>query len=145
MNRMGAHFDRLRYWNDLSIRAIPQNISSCNSTYRLRYWNCILDIHCMQLLGCDSTYRLRYWNLICFSSILRNSLSVATVLTVYGIETLPWPTLISLSVTVLQQYLPFTVLKHFCTHSYHSIWVKLQQYLPLAIFNRLLQQKPRVD
>ena len=85
---------------------------SCNSTYRLRYWNWrvirnwmpasllvatvptvygIETIHYMQLLvtfhgfRCNSTYRLRYWN--------------TTNLYVSG------------SYCKLQQYLPFTVLK----------------------------------
>ena len=55
---------RLRYWN-LS-RGLPtaQFNQGCNSTYRLRYWNIISTF---LVLGkacdrCNSTYRLRYWN-----------------------------------------------------------------------------------
>ena len=105
---------RLRYWNfilsfwtDKNIILLQQylpftvlkrhiapicfhNFSqySCNSTYRLRYWNkvslcstCSLD-----RFSCNSTYRLRYWNF--FYYCYGWSLQVATVLTVYGIETL---------------------------------------------------------
>ena len=62
---------------------------SCNSTYRLRYWNrivakAILDA---QVACCNSTYRLRYWNF--FGELYKDVIieAVATVLTVYGIET----------------------------------------------------------
>ena len=37
--------------------------------------------------GCNSTYRLRYWNVALVSTTRRTYLQVATVLTVYGIET----------------------------------------------------------
>ena len=37
---------------------------SCNSTYRLRYWNSRIDDSSIleSVFGCNSTYRLRYWN-----------------------------------------------------------------------------------
>ena len=87
---------RLRYWNEV-IKPYTFNhiIVSCNSTYRLRYWN----YHILQTLNiticrCNSTYRLRYWNLILFKSFIPSSLR--------------W----------LQQYLPLAVLKH-SSSSYH--------------------------
>ena len=62
--------------------------SSCNSTYRLRYWNIHLYKHFLFTpLSCNSTYRLRYWN--------------APKTYVIG----PGES------AMLQQYLPFTVLK----------------------------------
>ena len=73
--------------------------------------------------------------------MLENS-TVATVLTVYGIETIvssetkngvPWFS--------LQQYLPFTVLKPQCTYALHSALLKLQQYLPFTVL-KLSQQTP---
>ena len=63
-------------------------INSCNSTYRLRYWNYLPLFFplCSWKESCNSTYRLRYWNVSpCGSS--------------------KW------SLCTLQQYLPFTVLK----------------------------------
>ena len=63
--------------------------NSCNSTYRLRYWNpeffnaALGDLD----IGCNSTYRLRYWNFKRLIYSFRKD-------------------------KVLQQYLPFTVLKH---------------------------------
>ena len=85
-----------------------------------------------EFVSCNSAYRLRYWNTFTLYSLRPNSL-VATVLTVYGIETLGcqlqkcclsscnstyrlryWnPKDISLNIMIqsLQQYLPFTVLK----------------------------------
>ena len=56
---------RLRYWNSIIIRRIiTYNFICCNSTYRLRYWNALklLGIHLPTVSGCNSTYRLRYWN-----------------------------------------------------------------------------------
>ena len=88
------------------------SLKSCNSAYRLRYWN--LQMHIVQqqalMKSCNSAYRLRYWNRIVlrsihaklfrlqqclpftvlkprrFTDIIRD-IDVATVLTVYGIET----------------------------------------------------------
>ena len=61
---------------------------SCNSTYRLRYWNLAdaLDLTIDKQHGCNSTYRLRYWNNTNAEAIFTNPI-VATVPTVYGIET----------------------------------------------------------
>ena len=86
---------------------------SCNSTYRLRYWNYKRygdfdnDVFRLQqclpftvlkqqmtpfameaVIGCNSTYRLRYWNQ---QQQQKKSLGIKSG---------------------LQQYLPFTVLKH---------------------------------
>ena len=62
-----------------------------------------------------------------------SKVSVATVLTVYGIETDFFPEKIS-PAELLQQYLPFTVLKPDvrCTFNYHLHWL-LQQYLPFTV------------
>ena len=62
---------------------------------------------------------------------------VATVLTVYGIETLNriYGTLWSHR---LQQYLPFTVLKRwYLIHTYHE-FRELQQYLPFTVLKHQL-------
>ena len=59
--------------------------------------------------SCNSTYRLRYWNLsrpLLFSS---KYLIVATVLTACGIETAPYWEYLTMLPPPLQQYLPFTV------------------------------------
>ena len=108
---------------------------SCNSTYRLRYWNyvigsllvalvltlqqylpftvlkpCILfSTHRMDAFKrCNSTYRLRYWNRQCLPYHGRHYI-------------------------MLQQYLPFTVLKLSSSfaRSKGAIW--LQQYLPFTV------------
>ena len=68
-----------------------------------------------KLSSCNSTYRLRYWNDIILSSTVLRSRLVATALTVYGIETL-FLLIIWIQYSQLQQYLPFTVLKLKSTH-----------------------------
>ena len=102
---------RLRYWN-FGISAVNFNCAhsvataptvygietvasssvsklyaiSCNSTYRLRYWNVPMERELFpSIRSCNSTYRLRYWNII-------------------------WE-LVCFKLKVLQQHLPFTVLK----------------------------------
>ena len=81
---------RLRYWNySVWVCGIKTPLMRCNSTYRLRYWNYSPPAKLLvpAAVCCNSTYRLRYWNSTLISSkALFNS--VATVLTVYGIETL---------------------------------------------------------
>ena len=64
----------------------------CNSTYRLRYWNSFTfelkgKARIPLAHGCNSTYRLRYWNYDQLTPVF-------TIL-----------------MFMLQQYLPFTVLK----------------------------------
>ena len=61
--------------------------------------------------SCNSTYRLRYWNLSERWPVAQITIAVATVLTVYGIETLHWCQPPEEHTYKLQQYLPFTVLK----------------------------------
>ena len=66
----------------------PEGLPSCNSTYRLRYWNsCRTGRSVYKFTGCNSTYRLRYWNLRSNFRFYTYHVMVATVLTVYGIET----------------------------------------------------------
>ena len=60
--------------------------------------------------------------------------AVATVLTVYGIETNFQLSHEDKLVRKLQQYLPFTVLKQtYNRHSLANILVRLQQYLPFTV------------
>ena len=71
---------------------------------------------------------------------------VATVLTVYGIET-------ALEINgkygalrfVLQQYLPFTVLKLFTTIKYRFTHFKLQQYLPFTVLKLICHKTKLVN
>ena len=64
--------------------------------------------------------------------------AVATVLTVYGIETNP-RNLRFVQIFQLQQYLPFTVLKHVpCAMETSScLQGQLQQYLPFTVLKRI--------
>ena len=133
---------------------------SCNSTYRLRYWNFFFVGHNFTTFFCccNSTYRLRYWNqpygwknigtfkkivatvltacgIETFFSLVttsRPSSAVATVLTACGIETRDF------HASILSQLLS-------CNSTYRlRYWnflltltiigsYKLQQYLPLAV------------
>ena len=60
---------RLRYWN-VTIAFFMIFLLGCNSTYHLRYWNCNFIKYFLSIsaLRCNSTYRLRYWNIAAFSS-----------------------------------------------------------------------------
>ena len=88
---------RLRYWNPLLIREVIFYFHSCNSTYRLRYWNTKIQNLSVSKSEprCNSTYRLRYWNLV---------------------ADLAQP----LTIILLQQHLPFTVLKRFSHVNSHT-------------------------
>ena len=94
-----------------NLHLMPTYAGSCNSTYRLRYWNeswraagkwgrlqqylplAVLKLWADEMNtyrafnSCNSTYRLRYWNVNTFMSYMANIFNS------------------------LQQYLPFTVLK----------------------------------
>ena len=73
------NFEPHEYW--------ISRIRCCNSTYRLRYWNKWSWKATSSDSSCNSTYRLRYWNLVTSKPELSIQVFVATVLTVYGIET----------------------------------------------------------
>ena len=63
--------------------------------------------------------------------------AVATVLTVYGIETLCGQGNVPFVCALrLQQCLPFTVLKPIHLHRYHSNNSQLQQCLPFTVLKR---------
>ena len=64
-------------------------------------------------------------------------LAVATVPTVYGIETLKY-NLKNVFFFGLQQYLPFTVLKLDTVVSDTTVKLKLQQYLPFTVLKHSL-------
>ena len=59
--------------------------------------------------------------------------AVATVLTVYGIETITNAIHMLAFLCTLQQYLPFTVLKPNCNDAVFIKDCKLQQYLPFTV------------
>ena len=91
---------------------IPETKYSCNSTYRLRYWNLKIwkkkDIKNYLVATVLTVYGIET-PATAINLPLRQE--VATVLTVYGIETHQiYPLDIPL-LRPLQQYLPFTVLK----------------------------------
>ena len=61
-------------------------IESCNSSYRLQYWNLASKTHITEDHdSCNSSYRLQYWNSL--ASLTYISYLVATVLTACSIET----------------------------------------------------------
>ena len=84
----------------------------CNSTYRLRYWNFIFNFSDFAEFIFKLQQYLPFTVLKHITTLLPlQEVRVATVLTVYGIETVTKIVrLLSLS-SSLQQYLPFTVLK----------------------------------
>ena len=83
---------------------------------------------------CNSTYRLRYWNYQDSWPNVCALLSVATALTVYGIETYEiMKNLSSDEHATLQQHLPFTVLKPNKIKLTAAISIPLQQHLPFTV------------
>ena len=105
---------RLRYWNKLDAVASSMDWKRCNSTYRLRYWNMSFKFDLNPIISrCNSTYRLRYWNWTRYSTIINTASDK------------------------LQQYLPLAVLKQSIDiRAEAQAMVKLQQYLPLAVLKR---------
>ena len=84
----------------------------------------------------NSAYRLRYWN-DTSSALISRIKFVATVLTVYGIETLVLACDHFFLLFVLQQCLPFTVLKHVIFRWARNIEFRpLQQHLPFTVLKR---------
>ena len=144
---------------------------SCNSTYRLRYWNSLfiyftsftsnelqqhLPLAVLKqskslrwgkacLTSCNSTYRLRYWNSIGVIGLVIKPIGVATALTACGIETIK-P--IGLNTSPRWR----------CNSTYRlRYWnpsggprqgkslIKLQQHLPLAVLKPLSAPKSKTN
>ena len=139
---------RLRYWN-IKFFLRMKHIVSCNSAYRLRYWNFRIEVsryistnelqQCLPFTvlklndcfiisvsnddSCNSAYRLRYWNYNTSPSFNSPCCNSAYRLRYWNS---PKPRIrpFSTSFGVLQQYLPFTVLKlayHECYSRF--LWV----------------------
>ena len=128
----------------------------CNSTYRLRYWNPRALAYATTFCSVATVLTVYGIETYCIKYVTRVINIVATVLTVYGIETCfhSWFVfhLISCNSTYrlrywntgyssttpptnskLQQYLPFTVLKHRWYSSTNPLMFQLQQYLPFTV------------
>ena len=85
--------------------------------------------------SCNSTYRLRYWNeLKPYPRLSWYCGVVATAPTVYGIETICSSYKFKFRFTSsLQQHLPFTVLKLPQELGIAKLTAKLQQHLPFTV------------
>ena len=132
----------------------------CNSPYRLRYWNNSalsdtksyfklqqsLPFTVLKRLIVSGLFAFRYIvatvltvygiETDTFKSKISKLISVATVLTVYGIET-PLGPEITIIISMLQQSLPFTVLKHIVLFLSASFFRRCNSPYRLRYWNRL--------
>ena len=142
-DQMGAQFDRLRCEVCQNLILSPINtgllryaVATVLTVYGIEtYRNSKSKYHF--LFSCNSTYRLRYWNPVTLAPTTSSMQSVATVLTVYGIETSSCR-MVKFHNNQLQQCLPFTVLKlstYYC--SIITIYSWLQQCLPFTVLKRM--------
>ena len=115
---------------------VKETIVSCNSTYRLRYWNSYIFTNWeREIISLQQYLPFTVLKLLLLLNNLTN-LQVATVLTVYGIETGRKKNKLKLRLKItLQQYLPFTVLKLFLIlrNLFFTYSASLQQYLPFTV------------
>ena len=119
---------------------------SCNSTYRLRYWNNTVSIKATDLISlqqylplavlklnhsiigfpgmressCNSTYRLRYWNLVRISSFVPSGSALQQYLPLAVLKLSNFLFIFNRPSFMLQQYLPLAVLKLFFNCVEHS-------------------------
>ena len=143
---------------DNFLEVFKEQYKSCNSTYRLRYWNSSRPkkIH-KPLKGCNSTYRLRYWNELYTSStskslfimlqqylpftLLKRQMIDAQMLAYEGCNStyrlrywnVSTSTPVALEAWMLQQYLPFMLLKLAGVITLLLPERSLQQYLPFTL------------
>ena len=130
---------------------------SCNSAYRLRYWNSAKQAKSKLLVTtrCNSAYRLRYWNNIkpsvskseppvrlqqCLSfTVCAKGCETAEEQSDDEVRTSQVPERREGKTKVIkQQYLPFTVLKLYFLLTSFSI-ARLQQSLPFTVLKRITQ------
>ena len=139
-------------------------VATVLTVYGIETFN-IFDSNFVGTTRCNSTYRLRYWNTIINCTYPTKSVTVATVLTVYGIETWPClgqPVLSCTVATVLTVYGIETDkaieihneymscnstyrLRYWNTPLYLALKAnvsELQQYLPFTVLKPVLYDPP---
>ena len=141
-NPMGAQSDRLRCEVCQNLFLSPMNtgllrpaVATALTVYGIEtYYTFITESSFKD--SCNSTYRLRYWNFWSHFCNNDSSTMVATALTVYGIETRQiWNIIIltnSCNSTYRLQYWNCNFLE-----SGFRILVGLQQYLPFTVLKQL--------
>ena len=129
-------------------------IFSCNSPYRLRYWNSCLFLDLYNLsLSCNSPYRLRYWNWNKVNEPRANYRCCNSTYRLRYWNTNWWERRMIWSSALLQQYLSFTVLKPCChaidtiiclscNSAYRSRYWNHDNILRINIINKLQQCLP---
>ena len=132
---------RLRYWNSVEevSKVETPAAEGCNSTYRLRYWNAKFRFDFLaDWLRCNSTYRLRYWNSLMIPSTVSPPFTSCN--STYRLRYWNWKEVykVTPSFHQLQQYLPFTVLKRIGVLLWKTADAKtLQQYLPFTVLKQI--------
>ena len=76
--------------------------------------------------------------------LAKGYVAVATALTVYGIETLHFRAFTFLQCLVLQQHLPFTVLKLVSAETMWAGTCRLQQHLPFTVLKLITSAVKRL-
>ena len=88
--------------------------------------------------SCNSTYRLRYWNLHWTAGRYGQFWELQQYLPFTVLKRKQTSHFYILLYIKLQQYLPFTVLKLLNISALWDISIKLQQYLPFTVLKRRL-------
>ena len=140
-NLRGAQTDRFRYevfqnlfFSPMNTGFLRDTVATVLTVYGIETIDnqfTFIEFSC----SCNSTYRLRYWNCLWCRWIPFFDI-VATVLTVYGIETLQNQLYVQHCYNKLQQYLPFTVLKRRSSNTWWPYDIELQQYLPFTVLKQ---------
>ena len=131
---------RLRYWNWCGITnllvILPWRVATVLTVYGIETSFAHSDKCLFQFMSCNSTYRLRYWNWVKTATkfVGRQALQQYLPFTVLKRKS----RLFCVQHTQqLQQYLPFTVLKLKDAEEYMKRGDnKLQQYLPFTVLKR---------
>ena len=87
---------------------------------------------------CNSAYRLRYWNLTSLKTNVLSRKLVATVLTVYGIETFMMPSIVSPYWTVATVLTVYGIETSRFNIFTVTIFFKLQQCLPFTVLKLII-------
>ena len=104
---------RLRYWNLRSkFWSNTPIFFFCNNNYHLGSWNSkVGPLRSFAALCCNSTYRLRYWNIAMTATIFSHNIILLQQYLPFTVLKLDERAVVEERSPTLQQYLPFTVLK----------------------------------
>ena len=131
----GLRFSKTSFWNRMNTGFLDPAVATVPTACGIET-NEFMIVSKPFIVSCNSTYRLRYWNGIFMKNVYNKQHVLQQYLPLAVLKQLIYSIARFNSMIGLQQYLPLAVLKLNDSDLMEKICHKLQQYLPLAVLKR---------